>query len=129
MALVREPLVAHLRGDLVLHRRLLQQPRLPRRPGQRLLDVDVLAALHAGQRHGGVHEVGDADGAGVDVLAFLVQHDAEVFVLGDVVLLEVVPARASSTSHSATMFSVRAASFRIAPPWPPQPMAATFSLS
>jgi len=26
--------------------------------------------------------VRDADGAGVDVLAFLVEHDAEVFVLG-----------------------------------------------
>ena len=63
IALVREALVAHLGGDLVLHRGLLQQARFPRRAGQRLFQVDVLAALHAGQGHGGVHEIGDADGA------------------------------------------------------------------
>ena len=38
-------------------------------------------------------------------------------------------ARLSSTSHKATMFSVRAAASRSAPPWPPQPTAATFSFS
>ena len=40
-----------------------------------------------------------------------------------------VAARFSSTSQRATIFSVRAASTRSTPPWPPQPMAATFSLS
>lgn len=30
-----------------------------------------------------MHEVGDADGAGIDVPGFLVEHDAEVLVLGE----------------------------------------------
>ena len=51
VALVREALVAHLRRDLVLRRRFHQQARFPRRARQRLLHVDVLAVLHAGQRH------------------------------------------------------------------------------
>jgi hypothetical protein len=59
-----------------------QQARFPRGAGERFFDVDVLAALHAGQRHRGVHEIGDAYGAGIDVLVFLVEHDAEVLVPG-----------------------------------------------
>ena len=47
---VRVPLVAHLRRDLVLLRRLPEQARLRGDPRQRLLDVDALAALHAPQR-------------------------------------------------------------------------------
>jgi hypothetical protein len=41
----------------------------------------------------------------------------------------VVAARRSSTSHSATMFSVGAAAERFEAPWPPEPMAAKFSFS
>ena len=90
VALVREALVAHLRGHFVFRRRFHQQARFPRRPRQRLLHVDVLAVLHAGQRHRGVHEIRNADGDGVDVLAFLLEHHAEIFVLGLLVeLLEV----------------------------------------
>ena len=51
VALVREALVAHLRGDLVFLRGFEQDARLPGSARQRLLAVDVLAALHAGQRH------------------------------------------------------------------------------
>ena len=42
---------------------------------------------------------------------------------------KVAAARRSSTSHSATMFSVGAAALTLDPPWPPEPMAATFSFS
>ena len=82
IAFVGEALVAHLGGNLVLHRRLLEQARLPRSARQRLLAVDVLAALHAMQGHRGMHEVGDADGARVDVF-LLVEHDAEIFIFGE----------------------------------------------
>ena len=84
-AFMRVSLVTHLRGDFVLDGRVGQQARLPGCSGQRFLHVDVLAALHAGVRHCGVHVVGDADGAGVDVLSFFIQHDAEIFVLGRLV--------------------------------------------
>ena len=90
VAFVREALVAHLRGHAVFRRRFHQQARFPRRPRQRLFHVDVLAVLHAGERHRGVHEIGNADGDGIDILAFLLEHDAEIFVLGLLVeLLEI----------------------------------------
>ena len=80
-AFVRVALVAHLRGDLVFVGRLHQLARFPDGAGQRLLHVDVLAALHAPHGGGGVHEIGDGDDDRVDVLVFLVEHLAEVFVL------------------------------------------------
>lgn len=40
----------------------------------------MLAALHARKANSGMHEIGNADSACVDVLAFLVEHDPEVFV-------------------------------------------------
>ncbi len=82
VGLVRKALVAHLRSDLVFGRGVEQQPCFPGRARQWLFDVDMLAALHAGERDGGVHEVRHADRTGVDVLALLVEHDAEVFVFG-----------------------------------------------
>src|SRR5687768_9611304 len=42
----------------------------------------MLAALHTSKTDRRVHEVGNADGACVDVLAFFVEHDSEVFVFG-----------------------------------------------
>ena len=81
---VRETLVPHLRGDLVFSGGVQQQPGFPGGAGQGLFAVDVLAALHAGEGHGGVHVVGNADGDRVDILEFLVKHDAEIFVLGNV---------------------------------------------
>ena len=80
--LMRVALVAHLRRDLVFGGGIEQQACFPRRAGKRLFDVDVLAALHGVQADGGMHVIGYADGAGVDVLAFLVEHDAEIFVFG-----------------------------------------------
>jgi hypothetical protein len=87
---VGEALVAHLGRDLIFDRGLLQEARFPDGAGERLFDVDVLAALHAGEGDGGVHEIGHADGDGVDILALFLQHHAEVFVLGSLLeLLEV----------------------------------------
>ena len=82
LALVREALVAHLGGDLVFHGRLLEQAGLPRSARQRLLDIHVLASLDTGKGHRGMHEIGDSDGDRVDVLLFLVEHDAEVLIEG-----------------------------------------------
>ena len=45
-AFVRIALVAHLRGDFVFVGRVHQLARFPDGAGQRLLHVDVLAALH-----------------------------------------------------------------------------------
>ena len=76
------------------------------RVGQRLLAVDVLAALDRRHRDDGVHVVGRADDDRVDVL-LLVEHLAEVLVplrLGNFV--EDLGGGVQSTSHSATMFSV-----------------------
>ena len=61
-----------------------------------------------------MHEIGDADRAGVDVLAFLVEHDAEVLVLGRLLeLLEV--GRGAALVHVAQGHDVLggAAWFRI----------------
>jgi len=85
VALMGEALVSHLRGHLVLHGGFLQQARLPGSSRERLFQVDVFAVLHAGQRHRGMHEVRNPDGAGVDVLPFSIEHHAEVFVFGRLV--------------------------------------------
>ena len=73
-------LVAHLRGDLELCRRLAHGPGLEHGVGQRLLTVDVLAQLH--RRHGGdgVGVIGRADGDGVDRFVHVVEHLAKVVV-------------------------------------------------
>jgi len=117
MILMRETLIAHLGRDFVFGGGFQQEPGLPRSSGERLLDVNMFAALLTGQANLCVHQVGNGDGAGVDVLPFLIQHHSEVaidrrlskrFGFGE--------ARSKSTSHSATIFSVRAASFRSTPP-------------
>ena len=82
IAFMREALIAHLGRNLVLDCGLLQQARLPHGARQGLLQIDVNATLHAGQGDRGVHEIGDAYGDGVDILALFIQHDAKVFVLG-----------------------------------------------
>ena len=79
--LVGVPLVAHLRGHLVLLRGLGEQAGLRRDPRERLLHVDALAALHAEDGGDGVHVIGRPDYHRVDVLPFLVEHLAEVLVL------------------------------------------------
>ena len=72
-------LVAHLRGDLGLGRAPGELPRLGHRPGQRLLDVDVLAEIHRRQRDGRVHVIGRRHDHRVDVL-LLLEHPAVVLV-------------------------------------------------
>ena len=79
VALERHALVAHLRGDLGLARRLGHGAGLVHRAGQRLLAIDVLAHLDGRHRHDGVGVVRRAHDHGVDVL-LLVQHLAEVLV-------------------------------------------------
>jgi hypothetical protein len=79
-AFVRVALVAHLSGDAVLVGRGHQFAGFPDGAHQRLLDVDVLLALHAPHRRHAVHVVGRGDDDGVDVVGFLVQHLAEVAV-------------------------------------------------
>ena len=105
--LVGIALVAHLRGDLVLVGRLQHLARFPDGAGERLLHVDVLAALHAPHGRGGVHEIGNRDDDGVDVIGLFVEHLAEIFILRDLVVLplNLRAARSSSTSQSATIFS------------------------
>ena len=88
-AFVRIALVAHLGGDSVFVRGILELARFPDGARERLLHVDVLAALHGPHGGGGVHEIRDGDDHGVDDRALLVQHLAEVFVLRNFfVLLE-----------------------------------------
>ena len=77
-AFVGIALVAHLGRDLVFRGRLPQLARLPNRAYQRLLHVNVLAALHTPHSGCGVHVIRRGDDHGIDVLAFLIQHLAEV---------------------------------------------------
>ena len=129
-ALMVEPLVAHLGRDLIFRRGVGQQVRFPRGARQGLFAVDVLAVLHAQQRDGGVQVIGSGDHHRVDVLALLVEHLAEVFVLLCLgYSVKHGAALTSSTSQSATMFSVAAAPARICGPRVPTPMAAIFSFS
>ena len=81
-AFVRVALVAHLRGHFVLVGGLHHHARFLDGAHQRLLRVDVLPALHAVDRRGGVHVVRNGHDHGIDAVAFLVQHLAEIFVLG-----------------------------------------------
>ena len=79
-ALFGVALVAHLRDDLVLPRRLGQRPGLADGARQRLLHVDVLAQLHRGHRDQGVRVIRRGDEHRVDVL-LLLEHHAVVLVL------------------------------------------------
>ena len=82
-------LVAKLRDDLVLVRRLHHRAHLGDRVGERLLTVDVLPAPHRIKSDDGVSVVGHADGYRVDALVQIVEHLAEVLVaLGGRKLLE-----------------------------------------
>ena len=74
----RVALVAHLRDDAVLRRRLHEKVALLEGVGERLLDVDRLAELHRVHRRGEVREVGDRDEHRVDPVGHLVEHLAEV---------------------------------------------------
>ena len=126
-ALFRVALVAHLRDDLVLPRRLGQGAGLGDGAGHRLLHVDVLAELHRLHRDEGVHVIGRRDEDRVDVL-LLLEHHAEVLVFrggfgksAGVVLLRRRPSLAaslSSTSQSATMLSLFTTFFRLLVPMP-----------
>ena len=80
-AFVGITLVAHLRGHLVFRGRLAQLTRFPDRPHQRLLHVNMLAAFHTPHGRRGMHVIRYGDDHRIDVLAFLIQHLPEVFVL------------------------------------------------
>ena len=86
-AFIGVALVAHLRRDVVLGGRFRELARLPDRARQRLLHVHVLAALHAAGSRRGVHEIGNRDDDRVDAAAFLVEHLAEIPILGRLVEL------------------------------------------
>ena len=73
-------LVAHGRGHLVLAGQLAQGPRFVERAGQRLLAEDVLAGADGGGRDDRVGVVGRGHDDGVDLLAHLVEHLAEVAI-------------------------------------------------
>ena len=126
------PLVAHLRDDLVLLGGLHQLADLVDRVRQRLLAVDVLAALDGG--HGGhrVGMVGRGDDDRVDLLVHLVEHLAEVAeLLGLGIVLEGVGgASCRSPRRTAPRCCCRRRRCpRRRPPCPPTPMPAMFSFS
>ena len=91
---VGEALVAHLGGDLVFDCGVVEEAGFPGGAAEGFFDVDVLAGLHVGEGDGGVHEVGDGDGDGVDVLAFFIEHRAEVAIDGQ--LFEALHGRGSA---------------------------------
>jgi hypothetical protein len=76
---IRVPLVAVLRDDLLLLRLSCQVPRLVHGPAHRLLHVDVLAGVHGIRRDHRMHVIGRGDDDRVDVLLFL-EHLAVVLV-------------------------------------------------
>ena len=73
-------LVPHLRDDLAVFGLLREHPRFFDRPAQRLLHVDVLAAVHRRQRNRRVHVIGRRHDHRVDVF-LLVEHVPVVPVL------------------------------------------------
>ena len=85
-AFVRISLIAHLRGDLIFRGEVGEQARFPNGARERLLTIDVLAALHRPGGADGVHEIRRGDDDGVDVL-FLIEHLAEVGIPGRLVEL------------------------------------------
>ncbi len=76
---VRMPLVAHLRGDLVLARHLGEHARFPNGARHRLLHVDVQSALDGPSGGHAVNMIGSGDHHRVDAL-LLVEHPAEILV-------------------------------------------------
>ena len=86
----RMPLVAQLRDHLVLGGGLHQRADFADRVRQRLLAVDVLAALDGRHRHHGVRVIGGGHDYRIDGLLHPVEHFAEVLELpgGGVFLAE-----------------------------------------
>ena len=108
----RVPLIAHLRRQLLLLRFLRQFPHLVDRPGEWLLDVDVLAQSHRGRCDDRVRVVRRGDQHGVDVL-LLLEHLAIVLIafrLRQVLVLE--PARSGYLFGDAAAFFVRPGLFQ-----------------
>ena len=106
-----------------------QQARFPDGARERLLHVDVLAALHAPDGRGGVHEIGNGDDDRVDVLAFLVEHLAEVFVLGSLSYLLDIARRPRHRHRTRRQCFPFAQCVRSLAALPPAPMEAMFSFS
>src|SRR5689334_9451032 len=79
--LVRVSLITHLRRLLWPPRCLRGElARLPDRPRERLLRVDVLACLEGRHRRHRVRVVGGGDRDGVDITSFLIEHFPIVLV-------------------------------------------------
>ena len=78
ITVVAMPLVAHLRGDLVLVRHFAELAGLGDVVAERFLAVDALAQLHGDHRRGGMMVVGRGDEHGVDLLVQLVEHAAVI---------------------------------------------------
>ena len=77
-ASARGALVAHLRANLVLLRHQPHLARFPHSMGQRLLAIHVNALVHRADGGRRVGVIRGGHGAGIDVLAHLVEHLAEV---------------------------------------------------
>ena len=90
----------------------------------------MLAMLHTSERNGSVHEIGNADRTGIDVLAFLFEHHAEIFVLRRFVETFEIRCRAAlvHVAERDDVLGLRGID-QIDASLSPQPMDATFSLS
>src|SRR5271165_5490309 len=78
-AVARMPLVAHLGDDFALSRRFGEQPGLIDTVRQRLLDIDMLAALDGRHADDSVCVIRRGDDYRVDIF-LLVEHHAKIFV-------------------------------------------------
>ena len=72
------PLISHLCGDFVFTRDFRQLPRLKHGVRERFLAINVFAHLHRHQGCRRVHVIGRGNRDAVEVLAFLVEHHAEI---------------------------------------------------
>ena len=102
------------------------------RMGQRLLAVDVLAAIDGGHRRHGVVVVGRADEDPVDILLHLVQHLAEIAeLLGLGIpgqgLAGVTPIDVAQGDDVGAISCLDGVD--VGAPWPPTPMPATLIFS
>ena len=123
------PLVAHLGGDLVFAGGLGEQPGLVDAMGERLLHVDVLAALDGRQGDHGMRVIGRGHDHGVDVL-LLVEHDAEIRVtLGPRILGEGLGGVIRHRRRRGPRCSRSRRRARLLLPMPPTPTPAMFSFS
>ncbi len=129
-AAVGRALVAHLRGHLHLAGDLAQAAGFVDRVRQRLLREAVLAQLHGHGAGRGVRVVGRADGDGVDALAHLVEHLAEVVDTSwpRANFWPALSSVLSSMSQMATMLPRLPASAESLWPLPPTPMQAKLIL-